>query len=112
MPQVSLTPLLLLLLCFQLIQFHLLAIDLILLRLDLLLQRRVLFLPGLHLIADQRAAEESDRSADSGAGSCIAGCAADDRAQSSSGKGSDRGAFFTRGERLGTADKKQGHQYD
>ena len=68
----------------KLIQLVLLTIDLRLLRRHPSLQVFVLLLPRLHLIADQRAAEEPDRSPDASAGAGVAGGAADDRAQAGS----------------------------
>jgi hypothetical protein len=68
------------LLRFELIELPLLPVDLGLLRLKAPLSFFVLFLPGLHLITDQRAAEESHRSADTRAGASVSGSASDDRA--------------------------------
>jgi hypothetical protein len=65
---------------FELIELSLLPFDLSLLRLELLLHRRVLPLPGLHLVADQRATHKSHRSTDAGARSGVAGRTADYRA--------------------------------
>ena len=68
------------LLRFQLVQLSLLPVDLRLLRLKPLLDCRILLLPRLHLIANQRAAEKSDSGANAGAGAGIASGAADNRA--------------------------------
>lgn len=63
----------------------------------------VLFLPCLHLITDQRSAQQTDSGANSRAGSGASGRATNNRAQPRSGKSSDRSAHFSGRERLGAA---------
>jgi hypothetical protein len=90
----------------ELIELSLLPINLGLLRIDAPLHFGVLVLPGLHLIADQRAAEKSHCGADTGSGAGIPSGAADDRAQAGAPDGSDRSALFSGRKRLGAAEKK------
>jgi len=61
--------LLTLLLRFELLEFSVLLLDLSLLGRELLLHGLFLLLSRLHLVADQGAADQTDRSADAGAGS-------------------------------------------
>ncbi|HWH77240.1 MAG TPA: hypothetical protein VNT76_07700 [Candidatus Binatus sp.] len=63
----------------ELIQLSLLPIDLGLLRRHPPLQVFILFLPRLHLVADERASNESYGRADASTGPGVAGGAADDR---------------------------------
>jgi hypothetical protein len=95
------------LLRFELVQLPLLPGNFGVLRLNLPLHIRVLFLPSLHLITDQRPAEKSDGSPTTRAGAGIPRSTADDRAQAGSSKGSDRSALFSRRQRLRAAEKKQ-----
>lgn len=89
----------------ELVQLHLLALDFSLLIGDLPLHILLLFLPGLQLIANQRAAEQSDSGADTGARAGMTRSAADNRAQTSAGESADAGAFLSRRQRFRTAEK-------
>jgi hypothetical protein len=93
------------LLRFEPLQLSLLPIYLCLLRLYPALHVFVLFLPSLHLITDQRPAEEAHGSADTGASAGVSGRAANDRAQAGPTKRSNRSAFFPRRQRLRAAEK-------
>ncbi len=108
-PAISTLPFLLLL-CFQRVQLSLLAIDLSLLRLDLLLDSRILFLPSLHLIADQCATQKPYRCADPCACPGVPGGATDNGAQARSANGSDGSAFFSRRQLFRAANKQYTEQ--
>src|SRR5262245_32052577 len=99
--------LLTLLLRFELLEFSVLLLDLSLLGRQLLLHGLILLLPRLHLVADQGAADQANRSADAGAGSGVSSSAADDGAQAGPGESSDAGALLPRGQRFRTADKNR-----
>ena len=80
----------------ELLEFHTLPLDLRVLFGQLPLHVLLLFLPCLHLIADQGAADQSDCGADAGARAGIPGGRADDCAQAGAGESSDPCAFFSR----------------
>ena|SRR5688500_856896 len=82
----------------QPVQVSLLPVDLGLLGGKSPLDVGVLLLPLLHLIADQRSAEETDGGADAGAGSGIAGRAADNRAETGAAQSSVHRARLARGQ--------------
>jgi hypothetical protein len=91
------------LLLLELLKFLILPLDLSLLCRQLLLHGLILLLPRLHLVADQGAADQANRSADTGASARISCSAPDDGAQAGSGKSSDASALFPRRQRLRTA---------
>jgi hypothetical protein len=96
-----------LLLLFELLQLLRYPIELGLLLGHLLLQLLFLFLPLLHLIANQSAADQTDGSANTSARSGMSGSAADDPAEAGSGKRPDSGALLPGRQRLRTTEKKR-----
>jgi hypothetical protein len=91
----------------ELIELSLLPIDLGLLRIDPPLHLGVLVLPGLHLVADQRAAEKPHGRANAGPGAGVSRGAADDRAQAGAADGSDRSTLLSGRKRFGAAEEKE-----
>jgi hypothetical protein len=83
-----------LLLLFELLQLLRYPIELGLLLGHLLLQLLFLFLPLLHLIANQSAADQTDGSANTSARSGMSGRAADDTAEARSGKCPNSGVLL------------------
>jgi hypothetical protein len=78
----------------ELIELSLLPLDLGLLHLHPPLDVIVLLLPSLHLIADERAADKTDRRSDAGPGACVSSRAADDGAQPRASQRPDCRALF------------------
>jgi hypothetical protein len=84
------------LLRFELIELSLLPLDLGLLHLHPPLHVFVLLLPRLHLIADERAPDKTDRRSDAGPGPRVSGRAADDGTQSRASQRPNGRALFPR----------------
>jgi hypothetical protein len=94
-----------------LVQFSLLPFDFGLLCLYAPLHFFILLLPSLHLIPDQRPTEESHGSADTSASTGVSRGTANDRAQPGSTQGANRSAFFSRRQRLRTAEENNRNDY-
>jgi hypothetical protein len=96
-----------LLLLLELLDLLILPLNLRLLSRQLLLHRLVLLLSRLHLVADQRAADQTHGSTDAGASAGIPCGAANNCAQTGAGKSSNSGAFLPRRQRFRAAQKKR-----
>jgi hypothetical protein len=92
------------LLTFELLKLSRLTLDFGFLCSHAPLQVFIVFLPRLHLVADERTADESYRGADARSGPGVARRAPDDGSQAGAAEGPDRRAFFPGGHGLGAAE--------